>query len=154
MPLHAVAYVSDAMAGIGSADLDRLLQAALGFNRVAGVTAVLVFDGARFLQYFEGPEDGVDSVYQRVLNARLHGNLRELAHCSVAARRFPRWTMASTAVEPALLDAMLVGRWDDCATLACADAAGDGACTGFAALRAVWTGEHGELEPAAVTLGS
>ena len=52
MPLHAVAYVSDAIEGIETSDIDQILQAAVGFNKVAGVTGVLMFDGQRFLQYF------------------------------------------------------------------------------------------------------
>ena len=71
MPLHAVAYVSDAVDGIETSDIDQILRAASGFNKVAGVTGVLMFDGRRFLQYFEGPEDGVDSVFQRVVQATL-----------------------------------------------------------------------------------
>jgi len=36
MPLHAVAYVSDAIEGIETSDIDQILRAAMGFNKVAG----------------------------------------------------------------------------------------------------------------------
>jgi len=151
MPLHAVAYVSDAVDGIETSDIDQILRAAMSFNKVAGVTGVLMFDGQRFLQYFEGPEDGVDSVFQRVFNARIHANLRELARGPIGARHFPRWTMASAAVEADALARISDVPWqgfqarvpDDGNTLA-----------GFGCLLAAWTGVSGELEPAAVTLGS
>jgi len=151
MPLHAVAYVSDAVDGIETSDIDQILRAASGFNKVAGVTGVLMFDGRRFMQYFEGPEDGVDSVFQRVFNARIHTNLRELARGSVGARHFPRWTMASAAVEPEALARIIDAPWHG--FLAVLPAVGD-APTGFGCLLAAWTGVSGELEPAAVTLGS
>ncbi|MET0807932.1 MAG: BLUF domain-containing protein [Pseudoxanthomonas sp.] len=151
MPLHAVAYVSDAIEGIETSDIDQILRAATGFNKVAGVTGVLMFDGRRFLQYFEGPEDGVDSVFQRVLNARIHQGLRELARGEVGARHFARWKMASAAVEPDALARVIHLPWEDFALRSSVDAA---APTGFAALLDAWTGVSGELEPAAVTLGS
>lgn len=151
MPLHAVAYVSDAIEGIETADLDQLLRAALGFNKVAGVTGVLMFDGRRFLQYFEGPEDGVESVFQRVLNARIHQGLRELARGEVRSRHFACWTMASAAIEPAALAALVEVPWEGFALTLASDGT---TRTGFAALLDAWTGETGEREPAAVTLGS
>ena len=50
MSLHAIAYASEARADLQTTDLDRLLADATAFNRVAGVTGVLMFDGSRFLQ--------------------------------------------------------------------------------------------------------
>ncbi|MCS4279526.1 BLUF domain-containing protein [Stenotrophomonas rhizophila] len=151
MPLHAVAYVSDAIEGIETSDIDQILRAAMGFNKVAGVTGVLMFDGRRFLQYFEGPEDGVDSVFQRVLNARIHQGLRELARDKVEVRHFARWTMASAAVEPDALARLIDLPWEGFALRLSVDGTSP---TGFAALLDAWTGVSGELEPAAVTLGS
>ena len=92
MSLHAIAYASEARADLQTTDLDRLLADATAFNRVAGVTGVLMFDGARFLQYLEGPEDGIDSVFQRILNARSHGQLKVLCRAPVVQRAFPRWS--------------------------------------------------------------
>ena len=93
MSLHAIAYASEARADLQTTDLDRLLADATAFNRVAGVTGVLMFDGSRFLQYLEGPEDGIDSVYQRIANARSHGQLKVLCRAPVAQRhsRAGRW---------------------------------------------------------------
>ncbi|MEG2805635.1 BLUF domain-containing protein [Stenotrophomonas sp.] len=151
MPLRAIAYTSVAFEGIQASDIDRILQAASSFNKMAGVTGVLMFDGTRFLQYFEGPEDGVDSVHQRVLNARSHLCLRELARGPVAYRHFPRWTMTSAAIEPEVLTAMIECPWDGFTAAAPVDGQPR---IGFARLLALWTGDSGELEPAAVMLGS
>lgn len=151
MTLHAFAYVSDAVEGIGAADIDRILAAASSFNRVAGVTGVLMFDGRRFLQYLEGPDDGVASVAQRVINARSHGQIRELARGEVATRHFPRWTMASARIESEVMRAIVEAQWNGFT----ADAPEEGQRrVGFARLLELWTGVSGELEPAAVTLGS
>ncbi|WP_256776155.1 MULTISPECIES: BLUF domain-containing protein [unclassified Stenotrophomonas] len=151
MPLRAIAYTSVAFEGIQASDIDRILMAASSFNKVAGVTGVLMFDGTRFLQYFEGPEDGVDSVYQRVANARSHLHLRELARGTVATRHFPRWTMTSAAIEPAVLTGMIERPWEGFNVAPAFDGHGP---VGFARLLELWTGVSGELEPAAVMLGS
>lgn len=151
MPLRAIAYTSVAFEGIQASDIDRILAAASSFNKMAGVTGVLMFDGTRFLQYVEGPEDGVNSVYQRVVNARSHVCLRELARGAVPTRHFPRWTMASAAVEPELLTRMIERDWDGFNAAAPVGAQGR---VGFARLLDLWTGVSGELEPAAVMLGS
>ncbi|MGA6148280.1 BLUF domain-containing protein [Stenotrophomonas sp.] len=151
MPLCAIAYVSDAVDGIQASDIDQILAAAGSFNKVAGVTGVLMFDGHHFLQYFEGPDDGVNSVYHRVLNSRVHRNLRQLLHARIPARNFPRWTMASAAIEPEVLASIADGAW---AGFAVEPPAADGRTVGFTRLLELWTGVHGELEPAALTLGS
>lgn len=148
MALHAFAYVSTAREGLDAPDLDALLASATTFNRMAGVTGVLMFDGTRFLQYIEGPRDGVASVHARILNARRHGSISELAAGELPSRWFPRWTMANRRIDPATLDSIVDAPWQDF------DNAQASGSQGFALLLRAWTGGHGELEPAAVSLGS
>jgi len=148
MALHAFAYVSTASEGLEVPDLDALLADATTFNRMAGVTGVLMFDGRRFLQYIEGPRDGVASVHARILNARRHGSITELAAGGLQARWFPRWTMANRMIEPGALASIVAAPWHGFGD----DPQWPG--HGFALLLRAWTGGHGELEPAAVSLGS
>lgn len=148
MPLRAIVYVSQARAELSLAELDGLMADATAFNRMAGVTGVLMFDGARFLQYLEGPADGLDSVYARVVNARRHHGLRQLASARVRARWFPRWTMASRQIDAQALAAIVDAPWEG---LSLEPAL---AGHGFERLLYTWMGGGGELEPAAVSLGS
>ncbi|WP_414497788.1 BLUF domain-containing protein [Stenotrophomonas maltophilia] len=85
MPIKAVVYVSEAgpaFAGdvreAGGDRLQLLIGDASRFNCNAGITGVLLFDGGRFLQYLEGPDDGVDVAYSRVVGATSHSGLVEL----------------------------------------------------------------------------
>ncbi|MBA0434260.1 BLUF domain-containing protein [Stenotrophomonas maltophilia] len=144
MSLHAIAYASEARADLQTTDLDRLLADATAFNRVAGVTGVLMFDGTRFLQYLEGPEDGIDSVFQRIVNARSHGQVKMLCRAPVLQRAFPRWSMGTRRIEADLLAQIVEAAWPGFLL-------GSG---GFERLLHAWTGADGELEPAAVALGS
>lgn len=145
MPLHAVAYSSVARPDLVDAALDRIVADATAFNRVAGVSGALMFDGTRFVQYIEGPRDGLDSVFQRIVNARAHTNLHVLARTPLKARWFPRWSMTSRLIEPEVLDGILQARWAGFDPLH---------SDGFGMLLQVWTGRQGEIEPAAVMLGS
>ena len=107
MPLHAYAYVSTAREGLDVPELDALLADATAFNRMAGVTGALMFDGSRFLQYIEGPRDGLASVHARIGNARRHGSIIQLAAGPIPNRWFPRWTMANRHVDAATLDSIV-----------------------------------------------
>ncbi|HBS64133.1 MULTISPECIES: BLUF domain-containing protein [Stenotrophomonas] len=111
MPLRAIAYVSEARPSLSTTALEALVEDAARFNGVAGVTGVLLYDGGRFLQYFEGPDDGVSAVYERVLQARSHEHLVELARGRVSSRAFPYWGMRWLGVEPALIRQLSAGDW-------------------------------------------
>lgn len=93
MSLRAIAYISEAAPEMPHDRLDAIVEDAARFNRVAGVTGVLLYDGARFLQYVEGPEDGIASVYERIVQASGHSSMTRLAGGSVPARYFPYWSM-------------------------------------------------------------
>lgn len=148
MPLHAYAYVSTAREGLDVPELDALLADATAFNRMAGVTGVLMFDGSRFLQYIEGPRDGLASVHARISNARRHGSVVQLAAGPIPTRWFPRWTMANRHVDPATLASIVAAPWHGFSLEQ------HHLDHGFCLLLRAWTGGHGELEPAAVSLGS
>lgn len=107
MPIRAVVYVSSAgeeiagdKLGLSNGKLDQIVDDAARFNRNAGVTGVLLFDGERFLQYLEGPEDGLSVAYSRVLGARSHSGIVELQRGRVGQRRLPFWPMRWLPVPP------------------------------------------------------
>lgn len=112
MPLCAIAYVSDVAGPLSAEHLDALVEDAIRFNSLAGVTGVLLCDGNRFLQYFEGPDDGVSAVHERVLQARSHRNIRKLGHARVPARYFPYWSMRWLGVEPTLVETLSAEEWE------------------------------------------
>jgi len=93
MGLEAIAYASVAVKGLTASDLNGLVQRAAAVNKLAGVTGLLLFDGARFLQYFEGPDDGIATVYSRIRNSPFHSDVVELARGTVGRRRMPYWSM-------------------------------------------------------------
>lgn len=111
MPLRAIAYVSQAKPDLSAARLQTLVEDASRFNKMAGVTGVLLHDGERFLQYIEGPPDGIDSVYERILQAGSHVDIVELARGRLGQRQFPYWAMRGLPVDAALLRQLSAGDW-------------------------------------------
>lgn len=111
MPISAIVYSSQAAPGLSGSKMEALVQDAARFNGNAGVTGVLLFDGSRFLQYIEGPQDGLDVVYSRVLHACSHRELIELNRGQLGQRAFPYWSMRQIAVDALSLTRIAVGDW-------------------------------------------
>jgi len=78
--LRAVAYRSVADPGIDSTRLDQIVRGAQRFNRLGGVTGAMLFDGARFLQYVEGPNDDIEGAIGRIRASDDHTNLHVLGN--------------------------------------------------------------------------
>lgn len=111
MPIRAVVYASEVAEGLSIDQREALVADAARFNRIAGVTGVLLFDGVRFVQYFEGPEDGVASVYERVLQSTSHTNVVELARGRVSSRQFPYWSMHELPADQLLVGKLARADW-------------------------------------------
>ncbi|MBH1712057.1 BLUF domain-containing protein [Stenotrophomonas maltophilia] len=112
MPLRAVAYASEATSGLSMDHVDDLARAAARFNFEAGVTGVLLYDGLRFLQYIEGPEDSINVVYSRILSARSHCELIELGRGRVSGRFLPYWSMRLLWVDDSEIRSVARSNWD------------------------------------------
>ncbi|WP_295575240.1 BLUF domain-containing protein [uncultured Stenotrophomonas sp.] len=111
MPIRAVVYASEVAEGLSIDQRGALVADAARFNRIAGVTGVLLFDGVRFVQYLEGPEDGVASVYERVLHSTSHTNVVELARGRVSSRQFPYWSMHEIPADQQLVGKLARADW-------------------------------------------
>ena len=111
MPIRAVVYASEAVKELSIGQLEVLVADAARFNKVAGVTGVLLYDGVRFVQYFEGPEDGVAGVYERVLQSTSHSGIVELARGRVSSRQFPYWSMHRLPADQLLVGKLARADW-------------------------------------------
>ncbi|OEZ02334.1 MULTISPECIES: BLUF domain-containing protein [Stenotrophomonas] len=111
MPLHALVYCSQALPGLTLYQIDELAKDAAAHNLIAGVTGVLLTDGKKFLQYIEGPEEGVALAYSRITNATSHMSIVELGRSRGGPRRFPYWSMRWLPVEPEDLRIAEVSDW-------------------------------------------
>ncbi len=111
MPLQALVYCSKAIPGLTFDQIDDLAKDAAAHNAIAGVTGVLLTDGKRFLQYLEGPEEGLALAYSRIINATSHQGVVELGRSEGGGRRFPFWSMRWLPVETEDLRIAEVSDW-------------------------------------------
>lgn len=68
--------------------LPEMVDNASKINTTHGVTGILLFNGTHFFQLLEGPEAGIQAVYQRICADRRHHNVVELMRDYAPSRRF------------------------------------------------------------------
>lgn len=138
MTLTAVAYTSTAVAGLSAIDLDRLLVDARAHNKLVGVTGVLLYDGFRFFQYFEGPTEGVERIYGRIRSSRMHAEIKELYHAPVERTWFGQWHMACRQTGGSVLQELSNAQWKREAAYLSDDVRQAGDSAGMRALLEFW----------------
>ena len=95
-----------------------------------------MFDGLAFLQYIEGPQPAIATVFARVEASRRHSDIRVLARGQVDARYFTRWSMACRHVDASMIQRLEALRWTDRAHPRLL--AGSEANSGLGLLHAFW----------------
>jgi len=97
-------YVSRATFAPGRerAEVDRILDVARIRNLALGVTGGLVCMNGHFAQVLEGRNDAVNQLMVAILRDTRHGEVRIVRVADIAERRFPAWSMAEVAPDPAL----------------------------------------------------
>lgn len=111
MPLRAIGYVSQATQPWGRKAVEAMVAGAAAFNLQAGVTGVLFFDGIRYLQYLEGPDDGLEIAYSRIRASSLHFDVMELARGNIGRRLMPYWSMRWLLADPSHTWTMVEADW-------------------------------------------
>ncbi|QHB71791.1 BLUF domain-containing protein [Stenotrophomonas sp. 364] len=111
--IYALAYSSRCSADVLNSDLDEILVDASAHNRMADVTGVLLFDGVNFLQYLEGPEEAVASVFDRIKSSKRHKDIRVLTSGEVPERYFWNWSMACAHADASMIQRIEAARWGE-----------------------------------------
>lgn len=112
MPIRAIAYTSNASPGLSLASVQDFVRKAAAFNMQAGVTGVLLFDGERFFQYIEGPEDGLSVAFARVIHSEAHTDITELGRARTGGRHFPYWSMRVLSTDERDISKLVASAWD------------------------------------------
>ena len=77
----------------GEAELRRMMDTAMRRNAESGITGVLRFDGAYFLQVLEGPRAAVEETMDRIRRDPRHTDVRLLHAGPLERRDFGEWSM-------------------------------------------------------------
>lgn len=93
MRLKTLTYTSRARLDLSDDDLAAIHQSARHLNALDGISGMLLFDGARFLQILEGAEDAVDNLVGRLRMDPRHSAFEVRDERFVEARSFADWSM-------------------------------------------------------------
>jgi Sensors of blue-light using FAD len=110
--LQSIVYVSTALPGLSTEQLEELLITARERNLEMGVTGVLLFSGTEFMQCFEGSEQGVQDVYARIRASRQHHDICELMNGPVLRRGFKDWQMGYAQATRSELLSLWTESWE------------------------------------------
>jgi hypothetical protein len=75
-------------------EIGKILSVSRTNNVEAAVTGALIFNTVLFAQVLEGPLDGVERIFEQIQRDLRHSDLMVLESGLVAARDFPKWSMA------------------------------------------------------------
>ena len=92
--LHCILYVSSAVRLLSETEVGHLLSRARARNEAAGVTGILLHREGSFMQYIEGPKDGLARICRIIQQDPLHTGIIELIDEPISIREFPTVSMA------------------------------------------------------------
>lgn len=98
--MRQMVYVSASSWTLRPQDVEEILAAARRNNPHHGVTGMLLYIDRGFLQVLEGPPDGVEQIYTRILTDKRHTEQRILTDETVDARLFSQWSMGFDRPDP------------------------------------------------------
>lgn len=97
--LQQILYVSQLAPDQPPNVVGRIVTLARSRNATDGITGLLVFDGMRFCQHFEGPPERVQALMARLSTDRRHTDLQVLHQGQVAQRHYQRFEMGLAEIE-------------------------------------------------------
>lgn len=92
--MYCLVYQSEASPALVPADIESLLVKARVFNHDQGITGCLLYFRGVFLQYLEGNQLKVLSLYDQIREDRRHSDVKLLSHSQIKKREFEDWDMA------------------------------------------------------------
>lgn len=91
--MYQLVYISRARVAWTDADLDALAALSSAHNARCDVTGLLLFDGTRFIQALEGPEEAVRETMDRIAADPRHDTIQYVGQGPAAQRQFGSWAM-------------------------------------------------------------
>lgn len=92
--IKTITYFSSSRIVWKEAELVQLLTRSREYNQEMNVTGFLIYVDGSFLQWIEGPTEGIDDVYQRINSDPRHAQISAIFEGVLGERHFPNWSMA------------------------------------------------------------
>jgi hypothetical protein len=78
---------------VGRPDVGEILATSKTNNGMNGISGLLLFDGLKFVQALEGPDNSVAAAFARICSDPRHTDVRVASDRLVEVREFPYWSM-------------------------------------------------------------
>jgi len=92
--INYLIYVSSAVKPMSEQEIQDMLVPARIKNSRLQITGLLVYRSGNFIQYIEGPQDSIQSLYQSICKDIRHRDMTVLDENTVNVRLFGDWEMA------------------------------------------------------------
>jgi len=99
MSLVRLIYASRFSHGVGPNDIQDILTVSRENNTELGITGVLCYDPAFFLQCLEGDRHKVNELYGNILRDKRHHDVVILEYSDIHKRFFSKWSMAYVRID-------------------------------------------------------
>jgi len=97
--MHRVIYASTSIKPLTPPELDDLASVSEKNNINENITGLLLYGDQSFFQVFEGPDDNVVSMKERIWNDSRHRGISEFMSRVVDDRIFSEWTMGCYLID-------------------------------------------------------
>ena len=87
-------YVSTSVKLLSDEELLDILKVSRENNKSLDVTGLLLYKGGNFMQVLEGPDEAVNSLYEKIKTDSRHKDVSIISQEQISARQFPDWEMA------------------------------------------------------------
>ena len=104
MQLQEILYSSLLAPDQPTTVVGQIVTRARARNAETGITGLLVFDGMRFCQHFEGPRDATVRLMDRIAEDPRHTHIRVVYEGPLDKRRYPRFDMGLADAEDGFPD--------------------------------------------------
>lgn len=99
LPVYRLMYMSIAGHDMSDAELEQVLVEARDFNKAENIGGMLLYSERRFVQYLEGDDFAVESLYRRIEKDPRHHDVTRLFSGFYPRRIFGCWYMGFQHLE-------------------------------------------------------
>lgn len=97
--LHILSYFSSATTNFYEADLNNIVNMSIENNKTLGITGLLCYRDKLFLQFLEGEEHVIHSLYEKIKEDIRHTDFITMLDQPIENRIFDKWYMALRNVD-------------------------------------------------------
>jgi len=98
--LKYLSYVSQQSHSLTDSALEKMLSQARTSNEAAGITGMLICYEGLFIQFLEGEEDDITSLFEKITKDKRHQEILILDYGYSETRSFADWSMAFERLNP------------------------------------------------------